>query len=106
MTLDEFVKNDEVVRFIFEQARNTAVIGLIFAGSLWLRDHDSMFRGGLLFVAAAFLLLLQQFYIFHKIRALKLRWWIKGAIGAVLQLLVLACVISIVKYPVVVPLNL
>jgi hypothetical protein len=106
MTFDQFVKNDEAVRFIFEQARNTAVTGLILAGGLWLWDIESPRTAFLLFVTAALFGGLQFIYIMHKVRALKLPWWVKGPLGAVYMLLLTGCITSIAKYHVGVPLNL
>jgi hypothetical protein len=106
MTFDQFIKNDEAVRFVFEQARNAAVTGLILAGGLWLWDNESKGTALILFVTTTLFAGLQLFYVIHKVRALKLPRWVKGPLGPVYMLLLTGCITSIAKYHVGVPLNL
>ena len=67
MNFDQFIKDDAAVRSIFEQARNVAVTGVIFAGGLWLWDIDSRWTAIVLFSTAALLAGLQQLHIMHRV---------------------------------------
>lgn len=104
--LSDIYKSDESIRLIFEQARNMVVTGVFYTASTWFWERQSvgfvhyyeMFLAIILAIAAAFLLVIQQSHIAHKVDQAKLPLWLNVVLRSILPLTLVGLIAATVRY--------